>query len=89
MRKLVFAYPELKALISSALTAQLISAFVFASEIHVVQYMSYNPPACLVCVGPGRKHRRQVFSRRGSIVLAVCDQTSAQNYNDPIKISRP
>ena len=61
--------------ISFAVTAKLISAFVFATRI--VQFLFYLNPKFQasssflslyrpVCVGPGRKPRRPVFSRRGS-----------------------
>ena len=70
-----FAYAKTKALISFAVTAKLISAFVFA--IRIVRSLNYlNPkfqasihPLWLnspFCVGPGRKPRRPVFSQRGS-----------------------
>ena len=66
--------------ISFAVTAKLISAFVFATRI--VQFLFYLNPKCQasssflslyrpVCVGPGRKPRRPVFSRRGSIKLPL------------------
>ena len=75
MRKPVFAYAKTKTQISCAVTAQLISAFVFA--IRIVQSLYYINPKFQasghllwlyspVCVGPGRKHRRPVFSERGS-----------------------
>ena len=59
----------------SAVTAKLISAFVFATRI--VQSLFYLNPKFQasshlvrlyipVCVGPGRKPRRAVFSQRGS-----------------------
>ena len=59
-------------------SAKLISAFVFATWI--VQSLLYLNPkfqasshlVCLyslVCVGPGRKPRRPVFSQRGSIII--------------------
>ena len=64
-----------KTQISFAVTAKLISAFVFATRIVQPLYFlntkfqasshlvwSYS----LVCVGPGQKPRRPVFSRRGS-----------------------
>ena len=64
-----------KTQISFAVTAKLISAFVFASRIVQSLYFLntkfqassyllwlYSP----VCVGPGRKSRRPVFSQRGS-----------------------
>ena len=61
--------------ISFAVTAKLISAFVFATRI--VQFLFYLNPKFQasssflslyrpVCVGPGRKPRSPVFSRRGS-----------------------
>ena len=66
-----FAYAKTKAQISCAVTAQLISAFVFATYIvqslyflnqkfqasnHLLGLYSH------VCVGPGQKPRRLVFS---------------------------
>ena len=65
-------------------TAKLISAFVFANRI--VQFLFFLYPKFQasslllrlyspVCVGPGRKSRRPVFSRRGSYTtngLAHC-----------------
>ena len=71
----IFAYAKTKAQISFAVTAKLISAFVFATRI--VQFLFYLNPKLQasssflslyrpVCVGPGRKPRRPVFSRRGS-----------------------
>ena len=74
MRKPDFAHAKTKAHISFALTAKLISAFFFTTLI--VQFLIdlfekfqassfllrlYRP----VCAGPGRKHIRPVFSRRG------------------------
>ena len=64
-----------KTQISCAVTAQLISAFVFA--IRIVQSLYYLNPNFQaakhllwlyspVCVGPGLKPRRPVFSERGS-----------------------
>ena len=60
---------------SNCLTAQLISAFVFATRI-VQSHYFLNPKFqgssyllwlySLVCVGPGRKPRSPVFSQRGS-----------------------
>ena len=72
---LLFAYAKTKTQISFAVTAKLISAFVFA--IPIVQSLHFLNPKfqasshlrCLrspVYVGPGRKPRRQVFSERGS-----------------------
>ena len=70
-----FAYAKTKTLISFAVTAKLISIFVLATRI--VQSLFYLNPkfqACShilwlyspVCVRPGRKPRRPVFSQRGS-----------------------
>ena len=75
MRKPAFAYAKTKTQISFAVTAKLISAFVFATWI--VQSIFYLNPKfqasshllslpSAVCVGPGRKPRRPVFSERGS-----------------------
>ena len=61
----------------SAVTAQLISTFVFITRI--VQFLFFLNPKYHasnhlqrlyrpVCVGPGRKPQRPVFSRRGSYV---------------------
>ena len=70
-----FAFAKTKTQISFAVTAKLISAFVFA--IRLVQFLFYPSPKFQVsshllwlyspvCVGPGRKPRRPVFSQRGS-----------------------
>ena len=69
------AYAKAKTQISFAVTAKLISVFVFATWILQSLYFLnpkfqvssdlvwlYSP----VCVGPGRKPRRPVFSQRGS-----------------------
>ena len=76
MRKPVFCICENKdADISFAVTAKRISAFVFA--IQIVQSLYFLYPKfqasshrlwlySLVCIGPGRKSRRPVFSQRGS-----------------------
>ena len=71
----MFAYAKTKTQISFAVTAKLISAFVFTTRI--VQSLYFlNPkfqasshllwPYSMVCVGPGRKPRRPFFSQRGS-----------------------
>ena len=71
----LFAYAKTKTQISCAVIAQLISAFVFAIQIE--QSLFYINPkfqACSlfllfyspVCVRPGQKPRRPVFSQRGS-----------------------
>ena len=66
--------------ISFAVTAKLISAFVFATRIVQSLYFlntKFNASRhflwlySLVCVGPGRKPRRPVFSERGSYVTVV------------------
>ena len=75
MRKPFFAYAKTKTQISFAVTAKLISAFVFATRI--VQSLNYLNPKFQassyllwlyspVCVGPDRKPRRPVFSQQGS-----------------------
>ena len=72
----IIAYAKTKPQISCAVTAQLISAFVFATWI--VQSLYFLNPKFRasshllwfpspVYVGPGRKPRRPVFWRRGSI----------------------
>ena len=75
-----FAYVKTMAQIICTVTAQLISAFVFATKIIPFLYFLnpkfqvsshllwlYNP----VCVGPGRKLRRPIFSRHGSYLNSV------------------
>ena len=72
---LSFAYAKTKPQISFAVTANLISAFVFTTQILQSLYF-LNPRFqasshlqwlySLVCVGPGRRPRRPVFSQRGS-----------------------
>ena len=73
----ILAYAKTKTQISFAVTAKLISVFVFATWI--VQSLYFLNPkfqvsshvqwlSSLVCVGPGRKPRRPVFWRRGSFV---------------------
>ena len=75
MRKPAFAYAKTKAQISFAVTAKLISAFVFATRIvQSLHFLNTKFQASshllwlysLLCVGPGRKRRRPVFSQRGS-----------------------
>ena len=83
MRKPAFAYAKTKTLIGFAVTAKLISAFVFATWIvQSLFYLNlkfqasshllylYSP----VCVGPGRKLRRPVFSQRGSYWFGISDK---------------
>ena len=73
---------------SCAVTAQLISAFVFT--IRMVQSPFYINPKfqasshllwlCIpICVGPGRKPWRQVFSQRGSYVTSNRKRKRANN----------
>ena len=75
MRKPFFAYAKTKTQISCAVTAQLISAFVFGT--YIVQSPFYLNPKfqasshlvwlySLVCVRPGQKPQSPVFSQRGS-----------------------
>ena len=68
-------YAKTKTQISFAVTAKLISVFVFATRIVQSLYFlntKFQAPSHLlwlyspVCVGPGRKPRRPVFSERGS-----------------------
>ena len=75
MRKPDLAYAKTKKQISCAVTAQLISAFVSATRIvesllflyPKLQASSHLLWLCSpVCVGPGQKPRRPVFSQRGS-----------------------
>ena len=72
-----FAYAKTKTQISFAVTAKLISVFVFATWM--VQYLYFLNPkfqvssyiewlCSPVCVGPGRKPRRPVFRRRGLFI---------------------
>ena len=82
MRKPVFCICENKdADQLRGVTAKLISAFVFATWI--VQSLYYLNPKfqayslllwlySLVCVRPGRKPRRPVFSERGSLHRHAC-----------------
>ena len=80
MRKPDFCICETKAQISFAVTAKLISAFVFATRIvQTLYYLNLKFQASshllwlysTVCVGPGRKPRRPVFSQRGSYNCGV------------------
>ena len=72
-----FAYVKTKTQISCAVTAQLISAFVFATLIGqslfflVQKFSAFSHHLRLqspVYVGPGRKPRIPVFSHLGSII---------------------
>ena len=72
-------YVKTKAQTSLEVTAKLISAFVFATQIvQSLFFLDLKFQASslllllykLVCVGPGRKPKLLVFSRKGSIVLS-------------------
>ena len=82
MRKPAFCICENKDAdqLVASVTAQLISTFVFTKRI--VQFLYYLNPKyqasshllwlySSVCVGPGQKSRRPVFSQQGSIYLGV------------------
>ena len=84
MRKPAFCICENKDADKLCNNAQLISAFVFT--IRIVQSLYYLNPKFQasshllwlyrsVCVGPGRKPRRPVFSQRGSNVLLPEEQS--------------
>ena len=86
VRKPAFAYAKTKTQISFAVTAKLISAFVFATRI--VQSLYFLNPKfqasshllwlySAVCVGPGRKPRRPVFSQRGSYIVYFITELQA------------
>ena len=72
MRKPFFAYAKLKTQITCAVTAQLISPFLFCYIDSIISLLSKSEisgllsrllwPYSPVCVGPGRKPRRQVLS---------------------------
>ena len=75
VRKPAFCIWKTKTQISLVITAKLISAFVFATQIvQSLYFLNLKFQASnhllwlcsLVCVGPGRKPRRPVFSQRGS-----------------------
>ena len=91
-----FAYAKTKTQISFAVTAKLISAFVFATGIIQSLYflnMKFQASSHLlwlyspVCVGRGQKPRRPVFSQRGSShflsdtkTLAIFSEVSTDRY---------
>ena len=95
-----FAYAKTKTQISFAETAKLISAFVFA--LYIVQSLYFLNPKfqasshllslySLVCVGPGRKPRRPVFSQRGSYVIfePLHDKTNNVLHTNPHWVQMP
>ena len=80
MRKPDLAYEKTKTQISCAVTAQLISTFVFATLIvRFFFFLNLKFQACSyllylhrpVCVRPGRKPRRPVFSHHGSNLIDI------------------
>ena len=86
----LFAYAKTKTQISFAVTAKLISAFVFT--IRIVQSLYFLYPEFQVsshllwryspvCVGPGQKPRRPVFSQRGSYMLCFCQGKTQANLH--------
>ena len=92
MRKLrLFAYANTKTQISFAVTAKLISAFVFATQI-VQSFYFLNPKFQAsshllflyspVCVGPGRKPRRPVFSQRDTYHLEFYRNSKQQRETE-------
>ena len=96
VRKPAFAYAKTKTQISFAVSAKLISAFVIATWI--VQSLYYLNPKfqasrhllwlySLVCVRPGRKPRRPVFTQRGSFVKNKDAEQSAHLLNSAFVVS--
>ena len=90
VRKPFFAYAKTKTQISCAVTAQLITAFVFATHIVQSLYLLnpkfqassyllwlYSP----VCGRPGRNPRRLVFSQRGPYHVCVSYKTLKQTHD--------
>ena len=93
MRKPAFCICENKD--TDQLRAKLISAFVFATRITQSLYFLnpkfqasshflrlYSP----VCVGPGRKPQRPVFSQRGSIFMVCFREEDSDKSPQPGKI---
>ena len=82
-----------KTQISCAVTAQLISAFVFATQYNSSSTSTQNFRDSnlllklyrLVCVGPGQKSRRPVFSHCGKTIYQLHDNISTNLYrNDTV-----
>ena len=78
MRNRIFAYAKTKTQISFAVTAKLISAFVFATYIEQSLYFLYRKFQAsshivwlysLVCVRPGRKSRRPISHNEAQMML--------------------
>ena len=100
LRKPAFCiYAKTKTQISFAVTAKLISAFVFATRIvQFLYFLNLKFQASshllwlysLVCVGPGRKPRRPVFSQRGLNLFACFVERARYDMGHiwpPLKIS--
>ena len=88
MRKPAFVHAKAKTHNSFTVTAKLISAFVFATRIVQSRYFlntKFQASSHLlwlyrsVCVGPGRKPQRPVFSQRGSYTIGSVDNTGRTN----------
>ena len=91
MGKQRFAFAKTKTQISFAVTAKLISAFVF--DTRIVQFLLCLYPKfqdssfllwlySLVCVGPGRKPKMLVFSCTGSsIIIGILFFTACHTYS--------
>ena len=87
----IFAYAKTKTQISFAVTAKLISAFVFATPtVQSLSFLNTKFQASshflrrrsLVCEGPGRKPRRPVFWRRGSRQTLLHAKCSVDFYQE-------
>ena len=98
MRYLDFCHAKTKAQISFAVTAKLISAFVFTAQI--LQFLYFLSPKfptsshflcmySLVCVGPGRNPQRLVFSRCGSFLFSCNNSPSPISPVPSGEIVRP
>ena len=82
MRKLILPVRKTKIQISCAVTAQLISAFVFAThKVQSLFFLNLEFQACSillllhrpVCVRTGRKPQKPVFLCHGSDILYLSD----------------
>ena len=86
VRKPAFAYAKTKAQISFAVTAQ--SLYFQNSKFQASSHLLwlYSP----VCVGPGQKPRRPVFSERGSYICAIsCIYGTIKRYSQVSKNYKP
>ena len=88
LRRESIAYAKTKAQISCAVTAQLISAFVFTTSIiHFLFFLNPKFQACSlllwlyrsVCVRPGRRPQRPIFYRHGSMMTFILTQGKNTN----------